>query len=887
MYINEKNIMKKVFLTLSTLALSLLSASASADFKLMAWTEHLENPLGVDVQHPRFSWMPDSTCEARRQMSWHLVVALDSISALQMHGNLVSDRRVQDDCVLTRYEGAPLKPRTKYYWRVVSDYGGKKGDSGVQTFETGLGTHSNWHGHWIGDGQDQNVLPAPYFRKTFLVGKKVKQARAYMAAAGLYELSINGQRVGNHMLDPLYTRFDRRVLYVAHDITSLLIQGINAVGVVLGNGWYNHQSIGVWNFEHAPWRNRPTFCVDLIVTYEDGTEQVVCSDLSWRTSSGEIVQDNIYTGEHRDFTRSQKGWNMPNFDDSTWRGVSYRACPASSVSAQQARPILVDWERKAVRLTRLSEKVWLYDFGQNMAGVTHLKLKGERGNVLRIRHAERLNKEGFIDLSNIDVYYRGDKEKDPFQTDVVTLSGETDEYCTQFNYKGFRYAQVESEQPIELTDENLTACFLHSNVPSVGSIQASEPIIEKLMHASRMSYLSNLMGLPTDCPQREKNGWTGDGHLAIEAGLYNYDGITVYEKWMQDHRDEQQPNGVLPDIIPTGGWGYGTDNGLDWTSTIAIIPWTLYLFYGDDQALRDCYENIKRYVNYVDQRYPGHLADWGRGDWVPVTVGSNKELTSSVYFYTDTRILANAARLFGRYDDADYYGRLATEIRRAINDKYLNRETGVYANGTQTEQSVPLYWGVVPEECESLVAKRLNEKVEAANFHLDVGVLGCKALLCALSQHGYPETAYRVAVQNTYPSWGWWVSNGSTTLLENWRLDAERDISDNHMMFGEIGAWFYKGLGGLYPDEQAPGFRHIRLAPYFPASLNSFHASHISPYGEIESSWTSKGKRVVYTVRIPANSYATFSVPKGFVAKGKGNILELTSGVHRIELTRL
>lgn len=876
-----------MFFALQAALLGLTMSAAASDFTLKAWTEHLSSPLGIDTPHPRFSWMPDSTCRAARQQSWRLVVALDSLSALSMQGKLVSSQYGQDDRVLVRYEGQPLQPRTRYYWRVLANYGDRQADSGVQTFETGLGSRAEWHGHWIGDGKGPDALPAPYFRKTFSVEKEVAHARIYMAAAGLYELSINGRRVGNHMLDPLYTRFDRRVLYVTHDVTSLVRRGVNAAGVVLGNGWYNHQSIGVWNFERAPWRNRPTFCMDLVLTYTDGTEQVVATDLSWRTSEGEIVQDNIYTGEHRDFTRTQKGWDCPEFDDSKWQGVGFRPCPAQHVTAQQARPIRIERERKAVELKRLSDKVWLFDFGQNMAGVTRLRLQGERGTVLHLRHAERLGKDGAIDQSNIDVYYRGDRERDPFQTDVVTLSGETDEYCTQFNYKGFRYVQVESSKPIELTSDNLTACFLHSDVPQVGSITASDPIIGKLMHASRMSYLSNLMGLPTDCPQREKNGWTGDGHLAIEAGLYNYDGITIYEKWMQDHRDEQQPNGVLPDIIPTCGWGYGTDNGLDWTSTIAIIPWTLYLFYGDDQALRDCYENIRRYVDYVDNRFPQHLADWGRGDWVPVTVGSNKELTSSVYFYTDARILANAARLFGKTADAERYGRLADDIRQAINDRYLNRETGIYASGTQTEQSVPLYWGVVPHECEALVAKRLNERVQAADYHLDVGVLGCKALLGALSQHGYPETAYRVAVQDSYPSWGWWVRNGSTTLLENWRLDAERDISDNHMMFGEIGAWFYKGLGGIYPDEREPGFRHIRLTPYFPASLSSFSASHTSPYGQIVSSWTSKGRLVNYTVSIPANSRATLTIPDGFIVKGHEGTIELPSGVHEIEMKRI
>ncbi|MGN1256852.1 MAG: family 78 glycoside hydrolase catalytic domain [Bacteroidaceae bacterium] len=878
--------MKRNILLLVAALASLVQNSAAADYRLKGRTEHLDAPLGLDACHPRFTWMPDSTCLAPRQQSWHLVVATDSLSAARMSGRLTTDQYGDNDRVLVVYDGEPLQPRTRYYWRVVTDYGGRTGDSGVLTFETGLGSRAQWFGSWISDGRDQDALPAPYFRRAFSVDKPVRQARVYLAAAGLYELSINGQRVGNHMLDPLYTRFDRRILYVTHDVTAMLRSGGNALGVVLGNGWYNHQSIGVWNFEHAPWRARPAFCLDLVLTYVDGTEQVIGTDYSWRSGTGEVVQNNIYTGEHRDFTRTVKGWDEPDYDDSRWQGIHLRACPAPHVSAQQARPIRIDWERKAVRLTRISDKVWLYDFGQNMAGVTHLRVRGERGNVLHIRHAERLGKDGAIDQSNIDVYYRGDRQRDPFQTDVVTLSGETDDYRTQFNYKGFRYAQVECEQSMELTEDNLTACFLHSDVPQVGSISASQPIIEGLMHASRMSYLSNLMGLPTDCPQREKNGWTGDGHLAIEAGLYNYDGITVYEKWMQDHRDEQQPNGVLPDIIPTGGWGYGTDNGLDWTSTIAIIPWTLYLFYGDTRPLADCYDNIRRYVDYVDHRFPDHLADWGRGDWVPVTMGSNKELTSSVYFYTDARILASAARLLGYHDDAVRYTQLATDIRQAINDKYLNRQTGVYASGTQTEQSVPLYWGVVPQECEALVASRLNERVQAADYHLDVGVLGCKALLCALSQHGYPETAYRVAVQDTYPSWGWWVKNGSTTLLENWRLDAERDISDNHMMFGEIGAWFYKGLAGIYPDEHAPGFHHICLSPYFPPSLERFCARHTSPYGQIESSWTTRGRRVDYTVRIPANSYATLTIPHGFTVQGKPDSIHLSSGIHHITLTR-
>ena len=841
-------------------------------------TEHLDNPLGIDTTRPRLSWRMEDARDGAAQKNWRIIVGTDSMSVANGQGDAWDSGLQPGSPSLARYMGRQLAPFTTYWWRVdVTNDQGTRLTSPVARFETGMMSQDRWQGCWIDDGRLIDFLPAPYFRKAFQVEKPIRRARLYIAAAGLYELRLNGQRVGDHMLDPLYTRFDRRNLYGTHDVTALLRQGRNAVGVVLGNGWYNHQSLGVWDFERAPWRGRPTFCMDLRITYEDGTETVVRTDPSWRSSTGEVVQNNIYTGEHRDFGRAKKGWDQPDFDEKGWRGIHLRAVPSLNVTAQQARPIRADEERKPVAVKQLNDSVRVYDFGQNMAGIVHLTAQGPKGTRLRLRHAERLHDDGSVDQSNIDVYFRGDREKDPFQTDVVYLSGERDDYTTQFGYKGFRYVQLEMSPGAECSTLDLTARFVHSDVPQAGSIETDNTLIRGLMHASRMSYLSNLMGLPTDCPQREKNGWTGDGHLAIEAGLFNFDGITVYEKWMADHRDEQQPNGVLPDIIPTGGWGYGTDNGLDWTSTIALIPWTLYVFYGDDQALRDCYENIRRYVNYVDRNYPGHLTTWGRGDWVPVSVGSNKELTSSVYFYTDARILARAAEMFGRDDDALRYGKLAEGIREAINRKFLNREEGIYASGTQTELSVPLYWGVVPDECREAVARRLNEKVVAADYHLDVGVLGCKALLGALSQNGYAETAYRVAVQDTYPSWGWWVRNGSTTLLENWNLEANRDVSDNHMMFGEIGAWFYKGLGGIMPDEDEPGFRHIRLSPYFPSDLKTFRARHTSPYGEIESGWERRGRRITYTAIVPPSCHATLTLPDG-------TRKELRPGRHEIKI---
>lgn len=843
-------------------------------------SEYLTNPLGIDARQPRLSWQLQDTRQGAVQRAYQLWLGTDSLAVLKQQTALWNSGRLERAEQLVVYNGQALKPLTRYFWKVTLwDKDNKAHSSPVAAFETGLlGQH--WQGTWISDAQDINQRKAPYFRKEFTLKKKLKYARAYVAAAGLYEFSINGKRIGDHRLDPMYTRYDRRNLYVTYDVTAQLQQGGNALGMLLGNGWYNHQALAVWNFHNAPWRGRPAFCLDLRLVYTDGSEETITSGLGWKTGSGPLIYNNIYTGEHYDARLEQPGWDLPGFDDSKWSNIRLRGTPSQQIVAQQTVPIRLTKTFNPRSFKKLDEHTYLFDMGQNMAGVTRIRVKGNAGTLVQIKHGERLLPNGRIDLSNIDVYYRGDKEAEPFQTDRLILSGtKEDEFMARFNYKGFRYVEVSSSAPIVLTENSVTAFFMHSDVPATGQLHTSSTLVNRLWEVTNNAYLSNLMGYPTDCPQREKNGWTGDAHLAIETAFYNYEGITVYEKWLADHRDEQQPNGVLPDIIPTGGWGYGTANGLDWTSTIAIIPWQAYIFYGDIRPLRENYENIKRYVDYVNRISPEGLTTFGRGDWVPVKTTSNLELTSSVYFYADARILARTAKLLGYPADAQHYEALSQKIKAAINGKFLNAETGVYANGSQTELSVPLYWDVVPTALKAKVAANLNKSVVASNYHLDVGVLGAKALLNALSENGYGESAYKVAVQDSYPSWGWWVVNGATTLLENWDLQAKRDISDNHMMFGEIGGWFFKSIGGILPDANAPGFKHIHLRPLFPESLQESAVQHQSPYGLIKSSWKKQGKTVLFTVVIPPNSTATFYPPVNAVQQ---QAVKLTAGKHQL-----
>lgn len=850
--------------------------------------EYLTNPIGIDTESPRFTWQIETSKPGIVQTSFQIFMGTDSLEVESGKGNIWNSGKIKSGNQLAAYSGKSLKPFTKYFWivKVWGKLDAPLNISKVTSFETGLVESKNWQGDWISDTRDVNLKPAPWFRKEFTASKTVQSARVYIAVGGLYELYINGKKVGNHRLDPMYTRFDRRTLYVTHDVTNLVSEGKNAVGVLLGNGWYNHQSTAVWYFHEAPWRARPKFCIDLQIMYSDSTKEIVSSGIDWKTSLSNVIFNSIYTAEHQDARLKQSGWNTPGFDDAGWKNAIPVSAPSNNIVAQNLHPIRNVEEIQPQKMIKFSDKNYLFDFGRNISGVSKIKIKGEVGTEIRLIHAERLRKDGKADLSNIDVHYRPTDDKDPFATDIYILSGNEDEFMPHFNYKGFQYVEVVSSKPVELTSENLTAYFMHSDIPVAGKIHSSNPTLNKIWEATNNAYLSNLFGYPTDCPQREKNGWTGDGQIAIETGLYNFDGITVYEKWLADHRDEQQPNGVLPAIVPTSGWGYTWANGPDWTSTIAIIPWNIYLFYGDLHLLEQCYDNIKRYVDHIDAESPDGLTNWGLGDWVPVKSVTPKEFTSSVYYFTDIAILAKAAQLLDHKKDAKKYSALAEKIKNAINAKYLNPETGMYGSGLQTELSVALYWGIVPDSLKEKVAKNLADRVIQDDKHIDVGLLGTKAILNALSENGYPELAYEVALQETYPSWGWWIKNGATTLYENWNIDSESDISLNHIMFGEIGAWFYKGIGGIFPDPENPGFKNVILKPNFISLLDHFEASHDGPYGKIISKWEKAGGNLTYTVSIPPNSTATLFLltdsisDSGKINKQDGVKIEKTSKLY-------
>lgn len=857
---------------------------------------YLVRPLGIDDNHPTLSWKGRAggtnsagiTDQPPAPGYYAIVVSTDSASLanklIPAAGAAWYSGFQSPHQPFLRYNGQPLKPYTRYYWKVVHAADTARLANATQAmsyFETGLQSVYNWKGAWISDNHPVSFKPAGYFRKDFTLRKPVRSARIYIAAAGLYKLTLNGERVGDRELDPVYSRFDKRLYYTTYDVTEALHQQQNALGVILGNGWFNLQSTAVWDFDKAPWRARPAFVLDLRVVYQDGTVQTISTGKDWKTRTGPIVFNSIYTAEHHDHRLALEGWDLPHEKeddwhrqhDSLWQDVIYRSAPSKNITSAMLVPIRKSDPIAAVTMHKFSDTDYVFNIGQNIAGISEISIKGNKGTVLRIKHGERLYKNGHVDLSNIDVHYRPTDDSDPFQTDIYILSGQGEEtFRPWFGYKGFQYVEITSSEPVQLDKSAVTAYFMHSDVPVAGQVHSSDTLLNKIWAATNQSYLSNLMGYPTDCPQREKNGWTGDGQINIQTGLYNFDAITVYQKWMQDHLDEQQPNGVLPSIIPTDGWGYEWGNGPDWTSTIAVIPWNLYLFYGDAEVLRSCYDGIKRYVDYITRISPTGICSWGLGDWVPVKSKTPVPFTSTIYYYTDARILAEAARIFNKKEDYTKYSTLAEKIKKAFNDKWLNKETAIYDKGFQTEMSAPLYWGIVPEAYAARVAAALNKRVGQDNYRLDVGLLGSKTILDALSMYGYHNSAYKMAGSRVFPSWGWWMVNGATTLYENWNIQSKNDISLNHIMFGQIGAWLYRGLGGIIPDPGAPGFKHSILRPGFPDSLESFHASHITPYGEVAVTWKrkrpdgrrEKSKAVEVQIEVPAGATATFYAPSGY-----------------------
>ncbi|MGA2543079.1 MAG: glycoside hydrolase family 78 protein [Verrucomicrobiota bacterium] len=830
--------------------------------------EYLTDPLGIDAASPRLSWIITSAQRGEKQTAYQILVARSEAQLRAGQGDLWDSGKIaSDQTAQVLYAGKKLASGQRAWWTVRAwDAAGQPSESSAPAWwEMGLLAPADWHGKWIGRadlaGLAANQAPAtPELRRAFTLEGKIKRARACVIGLGYFELSINGHRIGDHLLDPGYTRYDRRLLYVTHDVTPALQAGDNVIGVMLGNGWFNVSTKAAWDFDQAPWRATPRLLLELRVEMEDGRLVTISSDEQWKTSDSPITFSSIYGGENYDARLEQPGWDAPGFRDDSWQQALVLDAPKGQIVAQAMHPIRITKVIQPAALTEPEPGVFVFDAGQNLTGNAELNLSGPAGCKVTLRYGEKLDAKGRVDQSNIAVHvWRFDRNQQ-FQTDNYTLKGQGSErWRSRFNYNGFRYVEI-TGAPGRLATGNLAINFFHSDVPEAGNFETSNPLLNRIWVNGRWSYLGNLFGIPTDCPHREKNGWTGDAEVASEQGLFYQDGITVYEKWIRDLADEQRSNGALPGIAPTGGWGYGF-GGPPWDSALLIVPWHLYEYYGDSAALKQNYEAGKRYVEYLTTRARGGLVNIGLKDWSPWKANTSPAVTDTGYYYRDARILAAVARLLGKEDDAKKHDALADDIRAAFNKAFFNAETGSYGTGTQTALGCALYQGLAGPENESRVVDNLVAAIARADNHLDFGYLGAQYVPNALAAHGRADVAYAMLTQTTPPGYGWQIAQGATTLWETWDGTGSQSGSLNHTFFGDVNAWMMKTIAGINPDPAAPGFKRILINPHVLGDLAFAKGSYDSVHGLIASEWTLQDGQFRLSLTIPANCAATVSLP--------------------------
>lgn len=858
--------------------------------------EYRSNPLGIENLSPRLSWKLSSNEQAQHQTAYQILVATSPDKLSENKADLWNSGRIlSDQSVNVRYNGSPLQARQIYYWKVkVWDKEGQSSNwSALAKWEMGLLSEENWQARWLRHPDFLDTLleakPAPYFRKDFSLNKNIQSARAYVTGLGYFEMELNGQKVSDEILSPVKTDYDKTVTYTLHDVTGQLKQGENTVGIILGTGWYNHFAQAAWGFDSAPWRSYPEMRCQLEVTYQDGSREIIVSDNTWKCSQGPIRFDGIRNGEYYDARLEMPGWSTSVFDDETWLSAVEVEGPKGKMVAQQLPPIKAMQEIKPVSVTEVRPGVYVFDLGQNIAGYSRIKVAGPAGTEITLKHGEKLFPDGLVEQKQIQRFLKTGEA----QTDKYILKGVGVEvWHPRFVYHGYQYVEV-SGLPVKPTKETLAGIVLHTAFPTAGRFESSNPLLNRIQELMHWSFIGNYHGLPTDCPHREKIGWTGDGHLVAETGLYNYHSITSYMKWMDDFVDAQRDDGLIPAIVPSSGWGFlekeeisAQNPGPQWRGAVAIIPWQMYRYTGDTTILRRYYEPIKKYVNYLHAISDNNLLTHGIDDHKAIGTKTEEDILASAYYFYITDLLARMADVLGKHDDQLKLTERAEKIKKSYHAKYFNKSNFTYGNGGQTSLSMSLALGLVPKEFEDKVRQRLEEEITAKNHFFDVGVVGMKCLYDALGDHQQSESIYQMVNRKDFPSYGWWVEKGANTLWQDW----DGSMSHNHIMFGSVSEWFFQSLAGINPDEDFPGFKHINFRPEFIKDLNWVSTEHESLYGTIISSWErlGKGNQILMRVRIPVNATATITIPNHYqftnMKETELEKIELSSGNYTFKI---
>ena len=708
---------------------------------------------------------------------------------------------------------------------------------------------------WIGSGNPivtrvtGEMSPALQLRKEFTL-EKTGKAQCMISGLGCFVLYINGQRVADEVLSPAFTDYDKRVLYCTYDVTDLLVPGRNTVAVCVGDGFYNQTAHDTWGFYQAPWRDTAKLLLQLNV---DGRETIV-SDESWKlTLDGPTVHNCIRTGEYYD-ARKEDGWKENGYDDSSWGNARIMRPPAGKLVPQLLPPIRECEILPAVDMWK-SEKGWVFDFGKNMAGYVCLKMAGKAGETAAIRYSEKLSGKE-LDQKNINCYVL---DTDDFSVDKYTFRGEgVESWKPSFVYHGFRYAELTGIEETPSMDA-LTAYFVHTDLQKKGDFKSSSDMLNWIQEAGIRSFLSNFHGISEDCPQREKNGWTGDAVISAGYAVCQFDMKEAYRKWMGDLVDSQRRNGQLPGIAPTGGWGFNWGSGPAWDCALFFLPYELYLETGDFSCMEQVYETAQRYLEYAKYYREDGLVCYGLSDWCPPELPDLKlmdnRLSDSCYYYAMQQIMAKMAEHAGEPEKAEMYHREAEETKDAIRNRYIQDDC--VDNNGQGALAEVLYFRIVEGKQAEKIAAKLALTMQQDGYSYKVGILGMKALLNALSQYGYTDVAYKSVDREDYPSYGYWKKLGATTLWECWENTSFG--SQNHHMYADVVNWMFRNVGGLQNGGVA--YDKCCLKPYFFDDVCSASAYTQTPRGIIRFDWKKDHGQFTADIILPEGTEAILTLP--------------------------
>lgn len=814
------------------------------------------------------------------QTAYQLLVASSPALLAHNKGDLWDTGKVSsDDSIQIEYQGKPLASRQQLWWkvRIWDNKEQLSAWSEPARWTMGLLSAQEWKAKWIGlesgEGkvdEKRTSLRARMLRKEFSTRSEVKSATAYVSGLGWFELYINGKKIGNDVLSPALSDYNKHVFYLTYDVTQDIKRGHNAVGAMLGNGLF-----------FAP-RTRfafgyPRLLMQLEIEYKDGKRETVVTDRTWKlTDQGPIGNNNEYDGEEYDARGEIKGWNMPSFDDSTWKNATEVTAPAGQLIAQPIEPIRIRETLKPIKKTIAGPNRYIFDMGQNMVGWVRLSASGPSGSQIKIRHAETLSSDGSLYVENL---------RTARATDLYTMKGiGTETYEPRFTYHGFRYVEVTTVPGV--SEPVIEGQVVYDSIDQTASFESSSPLLNQIHQNIVWGTKGNYHSIPTDCPQRdERMGWLGDRLASSRGEMYLFDNAALYSKWIDDMADSQREDGALSDVAPAY-WKLYRPN-VTWPASFIAIPQHLYELQGDRRVIERNYPAMKKWMTYMSTFLEdGIMPKDIYGDWCvppesPKLIHSEDPLRrtegdvlGTAYFYYLSRLMADDAHLLGKTQEAAEFRETAERVKLAFNKKFFHPESNTYSNGTQTSSILPLAFGIVPEDRRKAVFEAMLKKMAEQNKgHVGTGLIGAQWLMRTLTDNGRPEMAYEIASQTTYPSWGYMISKGATTIWELWNGDTANPKmnSGNHLMLvGDLNVWFYERLAGIRPDPAKPGFKHIILKPYPVSGLSYVKAAHSSPYGKITSSWQKEQNRLKWSITTPPNTTALVYIP----AQSADSVLE-------------